>query len=141
MLKRWIWIPFAAGLVLLFVVGCPIKLVTGIPCPGCGMTRAFLAAARFDFAEAFLYHPLFPLMLLGIVVVIVQAVRYIVSSNKRIRDLGYEDVNALLTGMAAPLAGRIAIAVFVAMFLALYFLRVFVTLSGIGGVLDLRVLL
>ena len=30
-----------------------------IPCPGCGMSRAFAAALRFDFREAFAYHPMF----------------------------------------------------------------------------------
>ena len=29
-----------AALLLLTGVGCPIRYVTGIPCPGCGMTRA-----------------------------------------------------------------------------------------------------
>ena len=34
----------AAGMVLLLDVGCIFRRVTGIPCPGCGMTRAHLAA-------------------------------------------------------------------------------------------------
>jgi Protein of unknown function (DUF2752). len=47
-------------------IGCPIKFVTGISCPGCGMTRAVLSALRLNFKEAFHYHPLFfmtPVML------------------------------------------------------------------------------
>lgn len=40
-------------------IGCVFRLLTGIPCPGCGMTRAWLAALRLDFAAAFAYHPLF----------------------------------------------------------------------------------
>lgn len=39
---------------------CPSKLLFGIPCPGCGLTRAYKAALRFHFREAFSYHPLFP---------------------------------------------------------------------------------
>lgn len=31
---------------------CPVCYVTGIPCPGCGITRAFLALLRGDMAEA-----------------------------------------------------------------------------------------
>ena len=39
----------------------------GIPCPGCGMTRAFFAALRLDFREAFRLHPMFWAMpLLGV---------------------------------------------------------------------------
>lgn len=44
-----------------FVTGCPIRFMTGIPCPGCGMTRAVTSALHLDFAEAFRFHPLFPL--------------------------------------------------------------------------------
>lgn len=40
-------------------IGCPIKFVTGISCPGCGMTRALLACVELDFAQAFYYHPVF----------------------------------------------------------------------------------
>ncbi|SCP96038.1 DUF2752 domain-containing protein [Anaerobium acetethylicum] len=39
--------------------GCYIKGTFGIPCPGCGMTRAFLHLFRGDLAGAFYYHPLF----------------------------------------------------------------------------------
>lgn len=37
---------------------CPMALVLHIPCPGCGMTRATLAALRGDFAASFRFHPL-----------------------------------------------------------------------------------
>jgi hypothetical protein len=40
-------------------IGCPIKFMTGISCPGCGMTRAVRSALLFDFKDAFYYHPLF----------------------------------------------------------------------------------
>lgn len=43
-------------------IGCPIKFITGISCPGCGMSRAALSLLRLDFAAAFYYHPFFPLV-------------------------------------------------------------------------------
>lgn len=43
----------------LFNVGCPIRFITGVSCPGCGMTRAIVSILRLDFAGAFHYHPLF----------------------------------------------------------------------------------
>lgn len=36
---------------------CPFNDLTGIPCPGCGMTRAFLALAEFDFVPALRFNP------------------------------------------------------------------------------------
>ncbi len=49
------------------VLGCPMRLLTGLPCPGCGMTRAWLSVLRLDFAAAFAFHPLWPLPLLLVV--------------------------------------------------------------------------
>ena len=42
-----------------FQLGCPILKITRMPCPGCGMTRAWLAVLRFDFVAAFSYHFMF----------------------------------------------------------------------------------
>lgn len=39
------------------VCNCPIKLMIGFPCPGCGMTRACLSILRLDFVSAFRYNP------------------------------------------------------------------------------------
>lgn len=50
-------------LLLSQVYHCPFLWFTGIPCPGCGMTRAFLALVQGDFLAAFGYHPLFLLVL------------------------------------------------------------------------------
>jgi hypothetical protein len=40
-----------------------MPLVLGIPCPGCGITRAFGLALHGHLAEAFAFHPLWPLIL------------------------------------------------------------------------------
>ena len=37
---------------------CPTAFFWGIPCPGCGLTRATLALLHGHFAQAFGYHPL-----------------------------------------------------------------------------------
>ncbi|MGN0557309.1 MAG: DUF2752 domain-containing protein [Acutalibacteraceae bacterium] len=50
-----------AASLLVFFGGyrCPFQAVFGRGCPGCGLTRAFLAALRWDFDAAFRYHPLY----------------------------------------------------------------------------------
>jgi len=38
-------------------VFCPFEALTGIPCPGCGMTRAILSLTAGNPGEAALYNP------------------------------------------------------------------------------------
>lgn len=41
---------------------CPSATLLGLPCPGCGLTRASLALVRGDIATAVRLHPLAPLL-------------------------------------------------------------------------------
>jgi len=40
------------------LVTCPLKAMTGIPCPGCGMTRAFVRFTHGDWAGSIHVSPL-----------------------------------------------------------------------------------
>src|SRR5690606_37698306 len=41
---------------------CPTRLFFGLPCPGCGLTRATLAMLSLDLPEMLRLHPLAPIM-------------------------------------------------------------------------------
>jgi hypothetical protein len=41
----------------LFGTGCIFAGMTGIPCPGCGITRSIMALLRLDIASSFFYYP------------------------------------------------------------------------------------
>lgn len=41
------------------VTGCPWYQIFGIPCPCCGITRAWISFFKGEFSAAFSYHPLF----------------------------------------------------------------------------------
>ena len=43
------------------IIGCPLRRLTGISCPFCGMTRAYLLVFTGDISGAFSMHSLFPL--------------------------------------------------------------------------------
>lgn len=49
-------------------ITCPIKALTGISCPSCGMTRAWYNLLRLDFNKAFYYHPLFSFPLFFVII-------------------------------------------------------------------------
>lgn len=52
---------------VLLDIPCPLRQLLHIPCPGCGITRAWLCLLRFDFSGAFRMHIMFwsaPLLVL-----------------------------------------------------------------------------
>ena len=62
--------------VLLFVfyrkIGCPIKVMTGVSCAGCGMTRAWIALWQLHWRDALEYHPLVLLPIVFVVALILK---------------------------------------------------------------------
>lgn len=48
---------------------CPFRAVTGLPCPGCGMTRAFCAIGHGDFTSAVVFNPLAPFVFAAMLLV------------------------------------------------------------------------
>ena len=44
---------FVVGKITNFYLPCPIHEITGLYCPGCGITRMFLSIFRLDFYTAF----------------------------------------------------------------------------------------
>ena len=56
-----------------FGVTCPINYITGISCAGCGMSRAWIALLHFNIHEAFMYHPLFFLPPVVVIVMLLKS--------------------------------------------------------------------
>ena len=81
-------------------ITCPIKFITGVSCPGCGMSRAWLSLLRLDFSAAYNFHPLFLLPIPALIVF-------------------------LLRPRMSQRMFRIFIYVMCAMFIAVYALRMF----------------
>ncbi len=75
-IKQVCLLTFGAALLAVYylLLGCPIKLWTGISCAGCGMTRAWLCVLHLDFAGAFAYHPLYWLPPVVLAVYLLRAV-------------------------------------------------------------------
>ncbi len=75
--KRALLFAGACFFVLWLLTGsiCPMHAVTGIPCPGCGLTRAGLQALTLDFAGAWRMNPfIFPI---GVLILIWCIYRYL----------------------------------------------------------------
>ena len=62
-LKKYLLV-FGAGIVYFVFstltkigIPCPFRLITGLQCPGCGISRMAIALLHFDFTSAFHYNP------------------------------------------------------------------------------------
>lgn len=66
-------------------IPCIFKKLTGLYCPGCGITRMFLSLLRFDIYQAFRYNPLvFILLVSYIFYTIIDLVKYS-KTNKHLK--------------------------------------------------------
>lgn len=54
---------------------CPFRQLTGLPCPGCGLTRSWVYLVHGWWRESFLAHPFGPLAVALVVVLAVVTVR------------------------------------------------------------------
>jgi hypothetical protein len=58
------------------VTTCPLRLVTGVPCPFCGMTRGVVAAVHGDVIGSLVFNPgAIVLLLLGVALLVAWRVR------------------------------------------------------------------
>lgn len=75
-IKKYLYLIISAGLLCLFLyltnIGCPIKFITGISCPGCGMTRALFSLLRLDVKSAVYYHPLVFVMPIIVIIILLR---------------------------------------------------------------------
>ena len=77
--KRWLGLVLLAALCLqvsLTSLGlsgwqCPVKAVFGVPCPGCGMSRALALLFKGEWRAALAEHAFAPVFVLGGVLVLV----------------------------------------------------------------------
>ena len=54
---------------------CAFHNVTGIPCPGCGLTRSFVSCGHGHLTQAFIYHPAGPLLFAALIIYLALALR------------------------------------------------------------------
>lgn len=56
-------------------IPCPIRTLTGLKCPGCGVTGMCIALMRLDFKEAFHCHPMLFILLAPLLAVCIRSVQ------------------------------------------------------------------
>jgi hypothetical protein len=66
---------------------CPFRLVTGLPCPGCGLTRSWTAAAHGHLSDAFAYNFFGPISLV-VTIAFVGAVGVLLMRRRPVAGMG-----------------------------------------------------
>ena len=80
-----VWLPLTG-----IAIPCVFHEVTGLYCPGCGMTRSVLALLKLDFYQSFRYNALL-LVLLPLLIL------YMMAQKKQIRWLGMGTMAVMCT--------------------------------------------
>lgn len=68
---------------------CPVKFVTGFPCPACGTGRAFVMLTHGRLADSLSYHPLGVAMYLVTVLILIKFIVELVRGREILRGLFY----------------------------------------------------
>ncbi|WP_395051704.1 DUF2752 domain-containing protein [Flavobacterium sp.] len=66
---------------------CPLKMLTGFPCPGCGITKSLVYFYEGDLQKSLYYHILGPLVILFCVVTIVVLTTELITKKEYFNNL------------------------------------------------------
>lgn len=86
-----------------FSIPCVFYLITGIPCPGCGMTRAVTLFLRQDLLGAITMNILFLPLLLGSIAYVSAAVVEVATKKEYVKRLNHALNRKWIIGVMAVL--------------------------------------
>jgi hypothetical protein len=64
------------------VTVCPFKLVTGMPCPGCGLGHSFICISHGNLSEAVQHHLLGPVVYLYLILIFIISIVRLISRKQ-----------------------------------------------------------
>ena len=68
---------------------CPLKMLTGFPCPGCGITKSLVYFYQGDIEKSFYYHILGPFVIVFCVVAILVLSTELITKKEYFNSLLY----------------------------------------------------
>jgi hypothetical protein len=79
---------------------CTLRQLTGVPCPGCGLTRSVVSAAHGDWRASYGYHRLGPFILLYLLTQILYRIAWLTIEPLRV---GISRVGRIIDTALIPL--------------------------------------
>lgn len=80
---------------------CPFRRMTGLPCPGCGLTRSWVALAHGDLGSAVAFNLFGPVFMAAAVIVTVAAVWVVIRGRPVVDRLSRAVTHPLTFGAVA----------------------------------------
>lgn len=87
---------------------CPLHMLTGLPCPTCGMTRGLSCLLHGNLEAALLFNPLLMTILIGMALYLLYCVVVVSAGLPRLRCEPLSKITALAmrVGVVALIAGN-----------------------------------
>ncbi len=92
---------------------CPFKLLTGFPCPGCGITKSLIFLYQGDLVKSFSYHLLGPLFFIACLILLLLMIAELLTSKVYFRKYLYNKQLAYWMGGLLAVYHTIRLVVFV----------------------------
>ena len=77
---------------------CPFKMLTGFPCPGCGITKSLVYFYEGNLYKSFYYHILGPFVVLFTIITIVVLTTEIITKKEYLNKYFYSKKLAIFMG-------------------------------------------
>jgi hypothetical protein len=77
---------------------CPFKMITGFPCPGCGITKSLVYFYKGDFYKSVSYHILGPLVIVFCLIAIVVLTTELITKKEYFNAVMYNQKLAYSLG-------------------------------------------
>jgi hypothetical protein len=75
---------------------CPFKLLTGFPCPGCGITKSMICIYKGDWIDSFQYHIFGPFVFLSCILLIGLLIAEISTKKEFFKNIIYNQKLAVI---------------------------------------------
>lgn len=92
---------------------CPFKMLTGLPCPGCGITKSLIAIYQNNWLQSFRYHLFGPLALIVSVLIVLDAFFKFPVNQTTIKKLIYSTTLAYTIAIILGIYHLIRLGIFI----------------------------
>jgi hypothetical protein len=79
---------------------CPFKLLSGLPCPGCGITKSLVYIYKGDLLQSFSYHLFGPATFVFCLMIIILFTTEIITKKEYFKDWFYSNKLAIVLGIS-----------------------------------------